>query len=446
MLKSGHTPLIRARKLEKLFPVGEIYLKLEGQNPSGHKLDRIGEVLVKNAVAHKYQKIIAYGSYNYIISILYFAKENDLQVIVPYFKHESWKVKKFKDEDLRDLRAHKINKTEVLYQLSEEENAFLAAEGYMNTHISQMAMENLFEEMFYKLKKNVTSVFLQLGYGYTLTGGYNVFLKEWMEGNIEHFPTVKCGTWEKGNSLYKKYLEQNTKRLSETPNSNDINDPQYLMDDKLLNDTLKAVYESNGSIIPIIDEELKIAAKLLRKQENVKVSYSEAYPLAAFIKSYEDGNLKEGKHVIVLNEGKTQVQVKRLESFDSIGKEELVTMTRDYLAQYHDSTMETREAIENAMDRGFILLAKKEDMIQGVCIVVHMGFDVFIPTYHLAYIGTSKNLKGRGVGSELIQRAIDLTDGTISLHVDLDNKNAKKVYEKYGFKHVYNRMIYYGLD
>ena len=94
------------------------------------------------------------------------------------------------------------------------------------------------------------------------------------------------------------------------------------------------------------------------------------------------------------------------------------------------------------MEKGFILYAARDELIDGVCVVVNMGFEKFIPTYHLAYIGTNSNSKGRGLGTELIEYAVDLTDGRISLHVDLDNYRAKKLYEKMGFKHVYNRMIF----
>ncbi len=126
----------------------------------------------------------------------------------------------------------------------------------------------------------------------------------------------------------------------------------------------------------------------------------------------------------------------------SCQKEKLIDYTRTWLAQYSDSVLETEEAIQNAMEKGFILLASRNDNYEGICVIVNMGYDHFHPTYHLAYIGTDKNSKGRGVATELIQRALDLTDGKLSLHVDLDNKGAMKLYEKLGFKHFYNRMIY----
>jgi threonine synthase len=75
-------------------------------------------------------------------------------------------------------------------------------------------------------------------------------------------------------------------------------------------------------------------------------------------------------------------------------------------------------------------------------VVVDLKIDKFIPRYHLGYIGINPDNKGRGLGSELIKEAIDITEGNISLHVDLDNKNAKKLYKKMGFVHKYDRMIY----
>jgi len=82
--------------------------------------------------------------------------------------------------------------------------------------------------------------------------------------------------------------------------------------------------------------------------------------------------------------------------------------------------------------------------VHGICIIVHMGFDDFIPSYHLAYIGVLKGNKGRGVATELINQAIEKTGGNLSLHVDIPNGSAKKLYEKMGFVHTYDRMLYKG--
>lgn len=447
MLKSGRTPLIRARNLEKILNVGEIYLKLEGQNPTGHKNDRIAEVLVKNAMAQNKSQIIAYGSLTYIRSIIYFAELYNLKAIVPMFKNERWKTTKFEDKYLMDFRYSKNpNKIEFIKELSDETGGFIAAEGYSNTHISQMVLENLISEILVKVKYKLDTVTIQLGYGYTMTSLYNIFLKNWMNDNLSAFPTVYCGTWAENKSVYKKYLESNNKEYLpedlEELSTDHMPKESFQMDEKLITDTHEAVTETNGVVIAINEQELKKASKLLKKTETISTDYKESYALAAFIKQVEAGKIKEGKHIIILNDAKTIARVEQYEASMGIGVEKLINMTTNWLAEYRDSTLETKEAVENALDKGFILLASRDGEYEGICVIVNTGFDAFLPKYHLTYIGTSDKIKGRGIGSELIQRAIDLTEGNLSLHVDLDNKGAKKVYEKYGFEHVYNRMIY----
>jgi threonine synthase len=98
----------------------------------------------------------------------------------------------------------------------------------------------------------------------------------------------------------------------------------------------------------------------------------------------------------------------------------------------------------NALQKGFVLEASRKGEIHGICIIVNLGFEAFIPTYHLAYIGVKKGNAGRGVATELINAAIDKTNGKLSLHVDRPNQRAKKLYEKMGFVHYYDRMLYKG--
>lgn len=446
MLKSGKTPLLRARKLEKEFNVGEIFIKLEGQNPTGHKLDRVAEVLIKDALAHNQKKILADGSLSYLRSIKYFADLVELEVDIPLFKNERWKKRLSKCNFIDQRNRKTVSKIDLLTASANEHNSYLAVEGQTNTHISQMVLESLADEVMNKTKHEFDTIFTQLGYGYTLTGIYNSLLKKWMSGSFEHFPNVYCGTWENGNQIYKHYLKNNEVKSSmlEFIDEDLLNRNQVYQDKGLLKDAMRAVVETNGDIVSIDENALKEATKLLNKLEHVKVSYQEAYALAAFIKLATSGRIKNGKHVIVLNDGRSVVKIDDIRDFDEVSRETLVDFTRTWLAQYSDSTLETEEAIQNAMEKGYIMLASRNGEFEGVCIIVNLGFDDFIPMYHLAYIGTNKSSKGRGVGSELIKRAIDLTDGNISLHVDLDNKGAKKLYEKYGFKHVYNRMIYYG--
>ena len=168
------------------------------------------------------------------------------------------------------------------------------------------------------------------------------------------------------------------------------------------------------------------------------------YKRQAFIKKAQQGLLKSGKHLVILNDARSEVEVCEIKSFKEKSKDDFINMIGTWLSPYNDSVAETLDAIEKAMREGFLLIAKRNGEEQGICIIVNMGFERFIPTYHLAYIGVKSGNKGRGVASEMIKRAIEVTYGNLSLHVDLDNKRAKKLYSKMGFKHVYDRMIFKG--
>lgn len=186
---------------------------------------------------------------------------------------------------------------------------------------------------------------------------------------------------------------------------------------------------------------IKETIKLIKRLEHITVTAEEAYSLAAFIYS-EDKH--KGTHTIILNDGKNDIDIKEISKDPKLNKDEIVAITQKLLEPYADSVEETSDAVQKAIDVGFIFKATRGSEIQGICIIVHMGFSDFIPSYHLAYIGVMKGNKGRGVATELINQAIEKTGGNLSLHVDIPNSSAKKLYEKMGFVHMYDRMLYKG--
>jgi threonine synthase len=80
----------------------------------------------------------------------------------------------------------------------------------------------------------------------------------------------------------------------------------------------------------------------------------------------------------------------------------------------------------------------------GIVVLSRSKWDVFFPRFHLSYIATKKDLKGMGIATLLMEKAIELSKGSLSLHVETDNKRAIKLYEKMGLKKKYYRMLYQG--
>lgn len=127
-------------------------------------------------------------------------------------------------------------------------------------------------------------------------------------------------------------------------------------------------------------------------------------------------------------------------------KSEIIDFLFQNLEQYGDP----RNAIEKSINYAFGLNQKiggtvlsaidsETQKIAGAVVLNKTGMDGYIPENILVYIATDKNLRGKGVGKQLMQKAIEMTSGDIALHCEPDNP-AKFLYENLGFTSKYLEM------
>ena len=445
MNKPGKTPLFRAKNLEQYLGIKQIYFKLEGTNPFGHKYDRVSEVIVKDALHQKKNGLLVDGSYDYINSMVRFCEEYALDVKIPLFSKESWKTKSFDSGLLLDFtNTDRDKKYGLVDDYCRNSGLYNASNQYANMHLSMIALQKIGEEIAEKLGDNISTVFIQLSYGYTVSSLYNGFMNKWVEGSINRYPQIFSCTIPKGNTIYDDYKRNMEIRDLEDYDIKINKYTRHLFTGKgaLLEDTLKAVRDTKGKIISVNENLLKESVKILKHKENILLSVEEGYSFAGFYKLAMEDGIKNGKHVIVLNNGKSDLRLQRIADFKEYSRDTISRWIKEWLQEYSDPIEETEDAVQAAVRTGFILLALRNNTPQGICVVVNLGFKEFIPTYHLAYICTKEGNKGRGIATELINEMIQLTKGKLSLHVDLDNRRAKKLYRKLGFETAYYRMIY----
>lgn len=127
-------------------------------------------------------------------------------------------------------------------------------------------------------------------------------------------------------------------------------------------------------------------------------------------------------------------------------KKAVVDFLFDHLEEYGDPKEHIERAVKYAvMDApsfgGFVLVNYLEDEIAGVVVINKTGMKGYIPENILVYIAVNKNMRGQGVGKDLMEKTIEGSQGSIALHVEADNP-AVKLYEKYGFTNKYLEMRY----
>ena len=125
-------------------------------------------------------------------------------------------------------------------------------------------------------------------------------------------------------------------------------------------------------------------------------------------------------------------------------KTELINFLFEQLENFGDAKEDIKKAMNFALHEsqsfgGFILESLHENKTSGVVVVNQTGMDGYIPENILVYIATHKDLRGKGIGKNLMLKAMETAKGDIALHVEPDNP-ARFLYEKIGFKSKYLEM------
>ncbi|HPX05362.1 MAG TPA: GNAT family N-acetyltransferase [Tenuifilaceae bacterium] len=140
-------------------------------------------------------------------------------------------------------------------------------------------------------------------------------------------------------------------------------------------------------------------------------------------------------------------QINSATDFKNLSREDLIEFLFKHLDRFGDS----KEAIGKSIDYvfsgqegkgGFILTGYLNNQLVGVVIMNRTGMDGYIPENILVYIAVDAAKRGNGIGKQLMEAAIDRSQGDIALHVEYDNP-AKRLYERIGFGSKYAEMRFY---
>lgn len=144
---------------------------------------------------------------------------------------------------------------------------------------------------------------------------------------------------------------------------------------------------------------------------------------------------------------KPQIEITYLNSTNAptfLQEKEVVDFLFKHLEKYGDPKPHIQMAIDYACSShkgkgGFVVIARLKNEIVGAVVINQTGMSGYIPENILVYIAVNSEVRGMGIGNQLMQKAIDLAKGDIALHVEADNP-ARKLYERLGFTNKYLEM------
>ena len=123
---------------------------------------------------------------------------------------------------------------------------------------------------------------------------------------------------------------------------------------------------------------------------------------------------------------------------------ELAEFLHVHLRPYEDSLSDIRRGVGDALtphgaNAGFVLVAEEEERLLGAVVILRTGMRGYVPPFLLLFVAVDGALRGRGVGSVLIEEALRRCDGAVKLHVEHANP-ARRLYERLGFTNKYAEM------
>lgn len=138
--------------------------------------------------------------------------------------------------------------------------------------------------------------------------------------------------------------------------------------------------------------------------------------------------------------------IKKEEDFEKlpVNRDEYVDFLYTHLDRFGDEKSAINKCLDFAFEKdgglgGFMLAAFNDDKLVGALVMNNTGMSEFIPENILVYVAVHESMRGKGFGREIIEKAINMADGNVKLHVEYDNP-AKRLYERVGFESKYAEM------
>ncbi len=125
-------------------------------------------------------------------------------------------------------------------------------------------------------------------------------------------------------------------------------------------------------------------------------------------------------------------------------RRELTTFLHENLKPYEDTIPDIGKALDYAFSDadgmgGFVVLGEDDGKLIATVLMLKTGMQGYVPEHILLFVGVKPEMRGQGLGAEIIRHALDQCPGSVKLHVEYDNP-AKRLYERLGFTSKYAEM------
>lgn len=305
-LEVGDTNLSRARAVEREYDIRQLFIKYEGNNPTGTQKDRIAFAQVLDALRRGYGTIALATCGNYGVACAHaaFLAGIHCKVYIPSSYHS----KRLKE--IENLQAELVfldgSYEEVVSassRIAQANEWYDANPGGANTPMQIAAYSEIALEIYDQLRDAPKYVACPVSNGTMLAGIYRGFVSLYKRGRTSRIPVFVAGSSANKNpiiSSFKKGLEHcediDPEKIKETA----INEALINWHSFDGDEALYALNQTSGYAAHISDRKLKEMSAYLNKNEGMRILPASCAGLIALLDLHKEKPLVNDRFVAII--------------------------------------------------------------------------------------------------------------------------------------------------
>ncbi len=302
----GDTSLTRARNIERETGLRQLYLKFEGNNPTGTQKDRIAFTQCLDALRRGFDTVTLGTCGNYGVACALAAQLAGLKCIIcipeDYHSQRLDEMRRLNAEIIRTPGSYEES---VRYskKLAFGRDYYDANPGGANSHLQLMAYAEIAHEIYDQLRDAPRIVAVPVSNGTLLAGIYRGFATLYKRGKTSRIPRLIAGSSYRKNPIILSFKNNHE-------SCNDL-DPKIIKETKvnepLINwhsfdgdEALWSIRKSDGWALDVSDSKMMYYSKILKDREGLNVLPASTTGLIALLEGHRKRPEEGDRYVAIL--------------------------------------------------------------------------------------------------------------------------------------------------
>ncbi|MFC2089527.1 pyridoxal-phosphate dependent enzyme [Bacteroidota bacterium] len=305
-LEVGDTSLTRARALEREYDIHQLYIKYEGENPSGTQKDRIAFAQVLDALRRGYSKIVVATCGNYGVAVAYaaFLAGIECEIFIPKNYHTD-RISEMENFNARIMRLEGTYEDNVYAssKIALDNQLYDANPGGANTPLQIAVYSEIAYEIYDDLRDAPKYLACPVSNGTLIAGVYRGFEKLFKRGKTSRIPVMVAASSTKKNPIVTSFLagldyckDLDTNRIKETK----INEPLINWHSFDGDEAIYAIRNTGGYAFHINDQKMKEMSTILNMKEGMRVLPASTAGLIALLKLNEEKEFANDRYIAII--------------------------------------------------------------------------------------------------------------------------------------------------